>query len=265
MDLKGFKNPNDNISFGILHKINDDEKDDHGKIPIEIENKLPSDLNKQYSPTIEPQTSSDSPTIEPQTSSDSTNQPLLISNLENINDKKGEKKQVGQSNNALPVTKSTTADSTAMKNIIRNDAGTRIIDAARKSKNNDHASNTNIVENINNVTNGKKNMMLTRQDNNDNNNNNDDRKTDSRSSQILNECNKTSAEYIKELSKIEDWCEKKVREIRQTKDDLEENKMELAFLVSSCFETFDPNLYFEIEKIHSKLNSLTKPIENQNN
>ena len=60
MDLKGFKNPNDNISFGILHKINDDEKDDHGKIPIEIENKLPSDLNKQYSPTIEPQTSSDS-------------------------------------------------------------------------------------------------------------------------------------------------------------------------------------------------------------
>ena len=65
MDLKEFNNPKDNISFAILHKKNNDEKDDHekddhGKVPIEIENKLPGDSsNKQYSSTIEPQTSSD--------------------------------------------------------------------------------------------------------------------------------------------------------------------------------------------------------------
>ena len=78
---------------------------------------------------------------------------------------------------------------------------------------------------------------------------------------FVNECNKTSEDYANELSKTEEWCEAVIRDMRQKKDDLEDTKMQLAFLVCSCFETFDPSLYSEIEKLHSNLKSVTKPSE----
>ena len=128
------------------------------------------------------------------------------------------------------------------KNIIKN----QIV----KNKNN----MASIAENNNNNNDGNMMMPVIRR-RPDNNNNHP------QSIQLVNECNKTSEDYANELSKTEEWCEAVIRDMRQKKDDLEDTKMQLAFLVCSCFETFDPSLYSEIEKLHSNLKSVTKPSE----
>ena len=62
------------------------------------------------------------------------------------------------------------------------------------------------------------------------------------------------------MSQIRDWCETALQEIHDSKETLEETKMELALLLCGCFESFDPNTYSEIEKMHADLRLLTETI-----
>ena len=77
-------------------------------------------------------------------------------------------------------------------------------------------------------------------------------------SELVKACNNVCTNYAQEMSQIRDWCETALQEIHNSKETLEETKMELALLLCGCFESFDPNTYSEVEKMHAELRLLVE-------
>ena len=77
-------------------------------------------------------------------------------------------------------------------------------------------------------------------------------------SELVKTCNNVCTNYAQEMSQIRDWCETALQEIHDSKETLEETKMELALLLCGCFESFDPNTYSEVEKMHAELRLLVE-------
>ena len=77
-------------------------------------------------------------------------------------------------------------------------------------------------------------------------------------SELVNSCNNVSTDYSQEISQIRDWCETALQEIHTSKETLEETKMELALVLCGCLESFDPNVYSEVEKMHAELRLLAE-------
>ena len=282
MDLQRFQNPGHNMSFGIqsdgASKNNKNEKNDnntnapsHGsesrnsndkRVSIhninDMENKLPNDMN-QINTSLN------------FTSKSSINNDS--SNVTNASSNKNSRNDTGNDNIIRPIIKKHVYNDPSTSSPSTTTTTTTTTNNRLKNNNNIHIENNQQQQqqSTNNNHNNRNHMISPRNNNNNNNDGNmmmpvirrrpDNNNNHPQAIQLVNECNKTSEDYANELSKTEEWCEAVIRDMRQKKDDLEDTKMQLAFLVCSCFETFDPSLYSEIEKLHSNLKSVTKPSE----
>ena len=77
-------------------------------------------------------------------------------------------------------------------------------------------------------------------------------------SELVKTCNNVCTNYAQEMSQIRDWCETALQEIHDSKGKHWKKRKWNWLCCYGCFESFDPNAYSEIEKMHADLRLLAE-------